>query len=101
MSKGCETGPPVYRPYPRRLESLTICRCNYKGSTFLLTYLKTLSGGPAGVWTHDLPHSSPELNQYICFFALANREKLEYRLYTTELILKVMKYKLKAYCFVK
>ena len=54
MSKGCETGPPVYRPYPRRLESLTICRCNYKGSTFLLTYLKTLSGGPTGVWTHDL-----------------------------------------------
>ena len=37
--KGCETGPPAYRPYPRRLESLTlesltICRCNYKGSTF-------------------------------------------------------------------
>ena len=32
--KGCETGPPAYRPYPRRLESLTICRCNYKNSTF-------------------------------------------------------------------
>ena len=23
-----------YRPYPRRLESQTICRCYYKGSTF-------------------------------------------------------------------
>ena len=33
-TKSCETRPTVYRPYPRRLESLTICRCNYKGSTY-------------------------------------------------------------------
>ena len=25
--KGCETGPTVYRPYSRGLETLTICRC--------------------------------------------------------------------------
>ena len=34
FNKGCETGPMVLSPYPRRLESLTICGCNYKGSTF-------------------------------------------------------------------
>ena len=27
---GCETGPTIYNPFPRGLESKTICRCNYK-----------------------------------------------------------------------
>jgi len=33
-------GPSVYSPYPRRLESLTICGCNYKGSTFSSVILR-------------------------------------------------------------
>ena len=35
-----ETGPTVNSPYSRRLERLTICRCNYKGSTFSSVILR-------------------------------------------------------------
>ena len=35
-----ETGPPAYSPYPRRLESLIICWCDYKGSTFSSVILR-------------------------------------------------------------
>ena len=38
----CETGPTVYSPYPRRFGSLTLCWCNYKGSTFYLVILRPL-----------------------------------------------------------
>ena len=40
--KCCETGPTIFRPYPRRLESLT----GLQRQHFLLSYLKTLSVGP-------------------------------------------------------
>ena len=56
-----ETAPAVYSPYPRRLESLTICWCNYKGSTFSSVILRP--------WvlvesqTHDLPRNNLMPNQ--------------------------------------
>ena len=60
--RGCETRPTVYRPYPSRLISLAICRCNYKGITFS-SVIWTMSVGAARVPTHDAPQASPMLNQ--------------------------------------
>ena len=61
--KGCETGPPAYRPYPRRLESLTICRCNYKRAALSPQLFKDPECWSGRSWTHDLPRDSPVLNQ--------------------------------------
>ena len=66
-----EMEPTIFRPYPRRLESLTICRCHYKGSTFFSVFIKTLSVGLARVWSHDLPtdRCSPNwANQVVVLF---------------------------------
>ena len=41
--KGCETGPKVYRPYPRRLESLQVSFIQYPTFTrFILRQSKAL-----------------------------------------------------------
>jgi len=54
-----EMGPTVHSPYPRRPERLTIYKCHYiQRQHVLLSYIKTLSVGPAEVRTCDLPHSS-------------------------------------------
>ena len=51
----CETGRTVYSPYPKILESLTICGYHYKRQHFLLSYPEYWSGQNR---THDLPHGS-------------------------------------------
>ena len=58
--KCCEPRPTAFRPYQRRLESLTVCITRQH---FLLSFLKTLSVGPARIWTRELPLSRPALSQ--------------------------------------
>ena len=41
-NKGCETGPTVYRPYPRRLESQTVCRRHGPDNCFSVQFIHWL-----------------------------------------------------------
>ena len=67
-NKGYETRPPVYSPYSRRLENVTICWCNHKGSTFssvilrpwLLVWLESNSQPPA--WQPDAQPTEPPVH---------------------------------------
>jgi len=55
--------PTVFHPCPRRLERLNGLQMSLQRQHFLLSYLKTLSVGPAGVRTRDLPLSRPAFSQ--------------------------------------
>ena len=57
----CETGPTVYSPYQRILESLTLCWCNYKGSTFSSVILRpwVLVRPESNSWQPDQPTEPP------------------------------------------
>ena len=39
--KACEAGSTVYCPFPRKSESLTVCRCYYESSTFSSVILRS------------------------------------------------------------
>ena len=41
----------VFRLHPRRLESLTVCRCHYKAAHSFQIFFQTLSVGLPRVWT--------------------------------------------------
>ena len=68
MNKGCETGPTIYHPYPRRLDSLTICRYHYKGSTFCSPlFMKTIDAITHGrVQIAGITHCFLLFNKRIC-----------------------------------
>ena len=61
----CEKGPMVYRPYPRRLGSLTICWFNCKGNTFYSVILRPWvlvrpeSNSRPPAWQPDVPPTEP------------------------------------------
>ena len=61
--EGLWEGPRIYRPYLRRLESTTTCRCHSKGRTFSSVILRPWELIRLGFWIRNFQHSSPMLNQ--------------------------------------
>ena len=63
-NKCCETGPTVYRSLSETSrESNHLADVITKAALSSSVIFKTLSVGPAGVWTRNLPHGSPVLYQ--------------------------------------
>ena len=61
--KHSETGPPVRRPYARKLESPTIYRCYSKGSTFSSIILTPRLGIEPGAYRSKIWYSTKWANQ--------------------------------------
>ena len=61
--KCCETGPTVFSFLSEKTRKSNHLQMSLQRQRFLLSYLKTLSVGPAGVWTRDLPLGRPALSQ--------------------------------------
>ena len=73
-----KTGPTVYSTYPRRPERLTICRYDYKGSTFSSVILRPWVLVRSGARTLDLPHSSLALYQHVVELVLVRNNHESY-----------------------
>jgi len=61
--KCCETGPTGFSSLSEKTGKSNHLQMSLQKVHFLLSYLKTLSVGLAGVWTCDLPLGRPTLSQ--------------------------------------
>ena len=61
ICKGCETGPTVLSSLSEKTRKSNRLQMSLQRQHFLLSYLKTLSVGPAGTWTSGLPLGRPAL----------------------------------------
>ena len=68
----------VFCPYPRRLESVNHLQMSLQRRHILLSYLKTLCVGPAGVLTCDLPQQTGTLPTKLTRQQLIINFKIEY-----------------------
>ena len=63
QGKGCEKGTYGFSSLSEKTRKSKHLQMSLQRQHFLLSYLKTLSAGPAGVRACDLPLSSPALSQ--------------------------------------
>ena len=84
-NKDYETGPPVYSPYPRRLERLTNCRCNYKDISFSSVILRPWvlvrpeSNSRPPAWQPDAQPTEPPVRGSIRELDLKQRQRRRQR----------------------
>ena len=59
--KCCEMGPTIFRAYPRRLESLSVYSCHYKGSFFFSVIFQTPE-----CWSGQVLNPRPPSSVVLC-----------------------------------
>ena len=101
--KYCKMGPTVFRPYPRRLENLTVLQMSLQMQHFLLSYLKCLTLvhpglnlQPPAQQTSTLPTELTRwqsLNLFFinCHFSLGWKAQMLHGNMTKNLLLRWMK----------
>ena len=72
-----ETGPTAFRPYLRRLECLTACRCHSRGSAFFSVILRSWVWVRPGSWSPTsrtvVQRSSTWANQAVVIISIISK----------------------------